>query len=430
MNINDTTPKWLRLDNTSNIYPAIRSRNWSFQFRFTATLTEDLDPDVLQTAIYRVTARFPAYSMRLRSGVFWYFLQRIEGGPPVTLDGCCPCEPLRPDENNGFYFRVSYYRKCVSLDSFHALADGTGALSFFKTLLAEYLTLKYQIEVPRDHVILDCDAAPNPEEYEDSFRKYAGEFSRVPKRKRAYRIRGTREADGFIHLTTAMIPTDVIRRKAKEKNISVTQYLLGVLILSIHTIQSREVHYKSRWKPIHVLVPVNLRGFFPSITTRNFTGIITPGIDPKIGEYTLDEIFTQVHHYMGMEATAKNLQGRFTSFVHTEKNPAVRFIPLVLKNPALKLAHQISGDRKSCTTLTNIGNTSLPESMTPYVPRMELIIGPLSHNPVAFASMSYEGTLYMNATRTITDPKVEREFFTQLVRLGIPVKVESNTRLS
>jgi len=301
-------------------------------------------------------------------------------------------------------------------------------MSFFKTLLAEYLTLKYNITVPRDSVILDCSTAPKPEEYEDSFRKYAGKYSRVPQRDWAYRIRGTRERDGFVHLTCGMIPVDAVLQKAREKKVTITQYLVALMILSIDSVQRREVSYEKRLKPVNILVPVNLRGFFPSVTTRNFMGILTPGIDPKRGPYTFDELLSIVHHYMGFEATAKNLQGRFTSFVMTEKNPAIRFVPLFLKNPILRLIHQFSGDRKSCTTLSNVGSFSLPPVMTPYVPRIDIALGPLSENPVAFAAMSYEGTLYINATRTITDPKIEREFFTNLVKLGIPVKIESNLR--
>ena len=41
---------------------------------------------------------------------------------------------------------------------------------------------------------------------------------------------------------------------------------------------------------------------------------------------------------------------------------------------------------------------------------------------------SYGDTLYLNFTRTIAETTVEREFFTSLVKLGIPVKVESNNQ--
>ena len=41
-------------------------------------------------------------------------------------------------------------------------------------------------------------------------------------------------------------------------------------------------------------------------------------------------------------------------------------------------------------------------------------------------ALTYNGRLRFNCTRIIAEPILEREFFTRLVKLGIPVKVESN----
>ena len=42
--------------------------------------------------------------------------------------------------------------------------------------------------------------------------------------------------------------------------------------------------------------------------------------------------------------------------------------------------------------------------------------------------LSYAGKLYINLTRNIREPKLERAFFTDLRGLGLHVKVESNQR--
>ena len=36
--------------------------------------------------------------------------------------------------------------------------------------------------------------------------------------------------------------------------------------------------------------------------------------------------------------------------------------------------------------------------------------------------------MYINITRTIRESELEREFFTRLVKLGLPVKIQSNER--
>ncbi len=64
--------------------------------------------------------------------------------------------------------------------------------------------------------------------------------------------------------------------------------------------------------------------------------------------------------------------------------------------------------------------------MAQYVRRMDFILGPLASNRVCAAALTYNCRLRINFTRTIAEPILEREFFTRLVKLGIPVKVESN----
>jgi len=66
--------------------------------------------------------------------------------------------------------------------------------------------------------------------------------------------------------------------------------------------------------------------------------------------------------------------------------------------------------------------------MALFVTRMEFMLGPLSRNPVAIGTLSYDGTMYLNITRTIRESDLEREFFTRLVKLGVPVQIESNQR--
>ena len=65
---------WLKLDNAAKIYPAARRRNWNNMFRVSCTLKDEVDRDVLQEALIHVAPRFPSISVRLRRGVFWYYL--------------------------------------------------------------------------------------------------------------------------------------------------------------------------------------------------------------------------------------------------------------------------------------------------------------------------------------------------------------------
>ena len=43
--------RWMKLDNSAMIYPAIRNARFSTMFRVSVTLTEEVDPKVLQAAL-------------------------------------------------------------------------------------------------------------------------------------------------------------------------------------------------------------------------------------------------------------------------------------------------------------------------------------------------------------------------------------------
>lgn len=421
---------WMRLDNAAKIYPASMRRDWMAMFRLSATLAEPVDPEVLSAALARTLKRFPWFAVRLRRGMFWYYLEHNDAPPILEEDVRNPCMPMRAKNSRGYAFRVRYYGNRIAVEIFHVLTDGTGGLCFLKTLVAEYLTLRYGVTIPRGGDILDCDAPPDPGEMEDGFLACAGEATRSRSEPDSFHLKGTRERDGFIHVTTGILPVEALKARASEKGVSLTVYLTAVLILAFDAIQRRRhpLHRAKHLKPVKICVPVNLRRFFPTQTLRNFANYVNPGIEPSYGVYTFDEVLEIVTHQMGMELTPKVLGAKFTTNVRSEQNAVLRVTPLFLKDLAMRAAFYMTGDKKTATCFSNLGNAILPDEMALFVTRMEFMLGPLSRNPVAIGTLSYGGTMYINITRTIRESELEREFFTRLVKLGLPVKIQSNER--
>lgn len=420
--------RWMRLDNAAKIYPAASSRRWHALFRLSATLTEPVDPEVLLQAQRRMVRRFPSFYVRLRRGMFWYYLEGVDECAAVEQDGESPCMPLQRREKRGLRLRVRYRGNRIAVEFFHAITDGTGGLCFLKTLVAEYLSLRYGVAIPRGDGVLDCDEPPHGAELDDSFLANAGDIAIDRTEANAYHLSGDLEPDGFIHLTTACVPLAAVTARAKAFGVSLTAYLTALLIDAACQLQQEDGTARRRRRPIKICVPVNLRRFFPSETLRNFSSYVNPGVETRLGTYTLEEIVQAVHHYMGTEATAKRLGAKFTANVSSERNAALRLAPLFLKNVAMKCAFLMVGDRKTTTILSNLGLVTLPDAMAAHVSRMEFVLGPLSRNPVACAALSYGDTLCLNLTSTLREPALERAFLTRLVRQGVPVRVESNQR--
>lgn len=420
-------PPILALDNAAKIYPPARGKRSPSMFRLSMELVDMIDKEALESALRNTLKRMPSFSQHLRRGLFWYYLEHSMEMPPILPEICNPCVYLNVKENKGFLFRVSCYGKRIAVDFFHVLTDGTGGMTFLKTLIAEYILLKYGVGIPRGNGILDCGDAPRETEYEDSFFKYAKRVKVSRYEKPAYHIKGTREEYGVINITTGIIPLSEVHEKAKEYGATINEFLTAALILSVYNIQQREKRSRRRKQAVKVCIPINLRKRFPSYTLRNFTSFVNLGIDPMLGSYTLEEIIAIIKHGMALEASKKMLTAKFSSNVASEKNPFLKTAPLFLKDPVMKMFYIMCGDRYNSATLSNLGLIQLPDEMTEYIERVSFMLG-AGLNPVSCSCVSFDDKLCFNITRTIKEPLVEKQFFTMLTGMGIHVILESNRR--
>ena len=420
--------RWMRLDNAAKIYPAAKRRNWNNFFRLSATLTEPVDTEVLRRALDVTVRRFPSIAVRLRRGAFWYYLEEIPKAPAIQAEKSCPLAHAPFYEVRQCAFRVLVYHERIAVEFFHALTDGTGALVFLKSLLAEYLSQKYGLVIPAEKGVLGRLEEPSAEEVEDSFARYAGDVKLSRREATAYHLSGTPEPDGYKDIVTMMIPADKLRDCARGFGISVTELLCAAMMQAILDIQAKDVPRRAARKPVKVLLPVNLRTLFPSATLRNFASYITPEIDPRMGDCSFDELCQLVHHKMGMENNRRTMRAKFAANVASERSPVLRVMPLFIKNLAMKAVFDTVGECKSCLCLSNLGRVELPEVMTPYVTRMDFIIGVQARAPHNCGVITWNGTAYINCIRNIREPALELAFYRVLHHLGLPVKVESNTR--
>ena len=420
--------RWLRLDNAAKIYPAAARRNWNNFFRLSATLREPVDREVLRSALDMVIPRFPSIAVRLRRGAFWYYLEQIPKAPDIQDEKSCPLAHAPFGQVRRCAFRVLVYENRIAVEFFHALTDGTGAMVFLKTLLAEYLGQKYGAQIPNECGVLGRLGAPSDEELEDSFLRYAGNVKASRRESTAWHLSGTPEKDGFINLVTLMIPSDEMRACAKEHGVSVTELLGAAMMQALAELQAEKIPQASRRKPVKVLLPVNLRRMFPSKTLRNFASYVTPEIDPRLGEYTFDELCAIVHHRMALENDPRAMRAKFATNVASERSPVLKVMPLFVKNAAMKAVFDTVGECKSCLCLSNLGDVKLPEAMREYIARMDFIIGVQAKAPHNCGVLSYGGTMYINLVRNICEPELELHLYRVLHRLGLHIKAESNQR--
>ena len=418
--------RWMRLDNAAKIYPAARSKRWSSVFRVSATLKEPIDRQIMQSALDVTARRFPSIATRLRKGVFWYYLQQISKAPELREESSYPLVRMSGREMRQCAFRVIVYQNRVALEFFHSVTDGTGAIVFLKTLLAEYLQQKHGILIPATHGVLGRLEEPSEEELEDSFQKHAGPISASRRENNAWRISGTPETAGFLNLTCMTVQTQAALEAAHRYGVSLTTFLCAAMMQALQQLQAQRIPDRGRRKPIRVLLPINLRRLFPSKTLRNFSLYTIPEIDPRLGEYDFGEICQAVHHKLGMDNSAKIMSTKIAANVGNERMFAVKILPLFVKNAVMKMIFRTTGEKKTCLDLSNLGAVVLPEIMESYVERMDFILGPQSTAPYNCGVLSFGDKLNINFIRDIKEPALETEFARVLLDMGIQVTVQSN----
>lgn len=417
--------KWYTLDNAGVLYAALQRKQYSAIYRFSAVMRGEVDRAALQRAIDRLKPRFPVFFSRVKMGLFWYYLEPNDApGPFVKEDVRDPCRPMDFAEDRGWMVRFFAYRRRISIEVFHALSDGGGALFFFRTLLAEYLR-QTGCAVACGEGMARAEDAPRAGELEDAYARYAGpRKARTRSAAKAYANCGMPEPYYTFHITMGFLSVAQLKEKAKSYGASITEYLAAVLLWVLMEKQQRE--NPKHLLPVALAVPINLRAYFPTQTLRNFITTVRPEIDPRWGEYTFDEVVRQVRHYMQLHINRQELRAGFTGNVRFQYHPLLSKIPVVVKNPVMLLSYYLAAVRPYSMTFTNPGAFRVGEDMAAHIDHMEVILGQSMQPKVNCAAISFGDRMEITFAGTQRETDTEREFFRFLVRDGLAVKVESN----
>ena len=127
--------KWRTLENTAKIFPATSGKKDERVFRLSCQLTEEIDPVKLQKALDLCMEDYSLFLCVLRCGIFWNYLEESELKPVVREEYRPPCSQIYVRDQKNLLFEVTYYKKRINFETYHALTDGTGALQFLRTLV-------------------------------------------------------------------------------------------------------------------------------------------------------------------------------------------------------------------------------------------------------------------------------------------------------
>lgn len=411
--------RWERLDNTAHLFPVIAGESMSNVYRISVTLKELIEPKLLQEALDKILPRFDGFNLRLRTGMFWYYLE--ENGKPaprVCEENTFPCRFI--GQNRSYLFRVTYYKYRINLEVFHVLADGMGGINFLKELTYQYLRLAHP---ELKEKLGDSFSSHTSLNREDSFLKnYKKKAQKGYQSKKAYLIKGDRLEPGEFGVMHGYMQIPRLKEVCKGYGVSINEYLVAVYIFSVY---QECLHGMPSQRPIRVAVPVNLRPFYDSITTKNFFVMVSAEFYPTKEGHSFEEILDITKESLRSQINREHLEELFSYNVSNEKILAARATPLFIKNIAM-LQIYTSSALANTTTITNIGNITVLEDYEPYVEMFHAFLAMSRGQHIKGTICSYGNTLVFSFSYDLADVSVQKGFFRKLSEDGLEIEIESN----
>jgi hypothetical protein len=412
--------KWYKLDNCATIVPSSARGADTRVFRITCELKEDVDPALLQKALDRTVDSFPYLLSVLRKGFFWYYLDSRDIRPVVTEDALPACSPLYYEGRKNLLFRVNYYHRRINLEMFHVLSDGTGAFMFFRALVLGYLSLRYGLDLAG----LPEEKSSETEKSSDAFRHYYERQTGLKQLKsmagsKAYHLKGDRDENLLPHLVEGTVSAGLFREQAKQYGVSV-----GVLAASVYiaaVIDEMSVRDKSRHVVV-VSVPVDLRRYFPSETTRNFFGVINVAYPPDHFDGKLESILQEVKGSFDDQLSQEKISQVMNSYEELEHNVAIKMVPLVLKDIATGYLNRMA-TKGVTSTLSNLGRIDMPEEAVPYIDKFSAFMTAPSEQ---ICIATFQDRMVFGEVSAFTTHEIMLHFFRRLTEMGIPVELATN----
>lgn len=413
--------RWYKLDNSAHLFPVISGEMMTNTYRISAILTEDVVPELLQEALDELLPKFEPFNVRLRSGLFWhYFEENGRKAPIVREETLYPCAYIHPKLNHEYLFRVSYYKKRINLEVFHALADGMGGINFLRELVYHYLRKLHPKIVEVTGEGLTSGTTMNPE---DSFLRYYKRPSKpLYAHEKAYHIKGEKLRDREFGLMSFMMDLDKLKEASHKYGASINEYLVAAYTYAIY---DACMHGLASNKAIRVAVPVNLRSIFDSITSRNFFVMISSEFKAEHEDCTFEEVLKAVKESLNSQMGKEHLENIFSYNVSNQANLFLRLFPLFLKNVAMRFVYNRSA-RANTSTMTNIGNIKVAEPYGEWIENFSAVLCASKGQHIKATICSYANTMTVTFGSFLHDTMIQECFVKQLVKDENKVSLETN----
>ncbi|MDR0876482.1 MAG: hypothetical protein LBN21_00400, partial [Treponema sp.] len=317
-------------------------------------------------------------------------------------------------------FELSFYRKRINLELYHALSDGVGALQFLKTIICYYLLEKYRGTIDGNTRLGDNDAS-NEQRSGDAFDKYYSKEKpvKIPKLPHAYRIKGERFPESRLGVIEGHISAAALLQKTHEYHSTMGEFLAALLICSIH--EAMKIRDENR--PVSLTIPVDLRRYFATPTARNFFSTINVSHDFAAQGRGFEDVLAQVRLSFKAQLLPQKIHERLNSLSSLEHTLPIMVVPLAVKAPVLKTA-AAQAEKDDSAAFSNIGKITMPPALVPHIRLFSLFT---STKRPHVSITSFEDTLVISFSSPFVSSTIARSFFRTLSGFGLDIEIVSNS---
>ncbi len=411
---------WYKLDNAGKIFPAVSQDERSNVFRLSFYLDETIDSTLLEEAVNKVLPRFETFAVQLKNGLFWNYFSSNTRHFEVEPEPSQVCKYFKAYRNRGYMFKVYYLDNKVTLETFHAISDGTGAMHFLKSIVYNYYKLR-GFKIDHEGKVLS-EKPYSKKESEDNFvSNYDASKRRNLNEEKAYHLEGEHFSNHWVLMLKAKVDTKSLITLVKSKyQCTVTQFVTALLAYAIF---KETVDFTGGKKPLKIFIPVNLRPYFDSITLRNFSLYIKGTYDAKRTDWTFDNMLEITKEQFKDQLDKDKLQSRISSLVGFEKNLFIRMLPLVLKTIAFKIGYTVLGESISSCSISNLGVVDLPSGLQSRILDADFVNAGYG---IAMTLISLKSHTNIIMSSPLKDLSVMNRMVQFLVNEGLDITLDTN----
>ncbi|MCQ2409068.1 MAG: hypothetical protein MJ068_00830 [Clostridia bacterium] len=403
------------MDFASRFYPIYATRKAQSLFCIGAEMSDEVDPVILCDAVNETVKQFPSFKVSLKKGFAWYYFLENRNRAEVYEHDNTYLHPIRKKDCNGFMFKFSYEGKYIEMMIFHGLTDGTGAYVFFQAVLKKYRELQginfAGKKFPFDGVIDFSNT-------EDGILKYA-----KPVRIKDIHLKSVAGAKpnllkgtpikGDHETIICRANANEIMALAKAEKVSFTAYIAGVLCYTCEKVS------KSK-NPVAMMIPINLRNFFPTNTSRNFVTFIRIVIKPGMFS-TLEEYVREAQRQIKEKATKEQLEPMLSTTFKGQNNFLVKIVPVTLKKILFKIGRVFMKSRQTMI-YSNLGILDLPDGMN--VDKFRFLMNASKNNTHNMGSITKDGFAEFSFVKSVKEMTLINTFIETLRAHKIDVRID------